>query len=131
MITPEIKDQILRYLCENCEFDELCVIEDNEDLLKLTSWNELYGFIEQLKRLRLIGPQSDVYEDNPYILLYMDAQDFLRIGGFTAKETILKQNIEKLNLEIQKLRDNPSQALSILSNVTSILANITTFFGLK
>lgn len=130
MITPEIKDQILKYLCGKCEFEYLSFV-DNEDLLKLATLNELEGFVEQLKRMRLVDYKSEVYEDQTHVILYLEAQDFLRIGGFTAKEIILKQNIEKLNLEMQKLRENPSDPLAAVANVTSILANVLTFFGAK
>ena len=91
--------------------------------------NELDAFFKQLVRMRLVGYQTEVItEDKSYVFLYLEAQDFLRIGGFTAKETVLKQSVEKLQLEVEKLRQNPSDALAAITNVTTIATNILSFF---
>lgn len=133
MITPEIKDRILAYLCDTFEFEGVCVLQ-NEDIFNRApiSLNELEAFFGQLVRMRLAGRETEVItESKSYIYLYLEAQDFLRIGGFIAKEATLKQSIEKLHLEMQKLRQDPSDPLTSIANVTSILANILTFFGGK
>ena len=129
MFTPEIKDRILSYLCETVEFEGVCVVP-NEELLRLApvDLNELDAFFKQLVRMRLVGYQTEVItEDKSYVFLYLEAQDFLRIGGFTAKETVLKQSVEKLQLEVEKLRQNPSDALAAITNVTTIATNILSF----
>lgn len=130
MITPEIKDQILRFICDECEFEETSRFETKEFFdIASVSLNELDAFISQLKRMKLLGSNSEVYEDQTNVQLYLEAQDFLRIGGFTAREAILIQNIEKLDLEMQKLRENPSDTLATAANIASILTNILSFFG--
>lgn len=130
MITPEIKDQILSYLCEYYELEGVCVL-DNDELFEIVpvDLNELEAFIGQLKRMNLFGPDSVVVsETKTYIQIYLEAQDFLRIGGFTAREAILIQNIDKLDLEVQKLRENPSDTLATAANIAAILANVLSFF---
>ena len=90
--------------------------------------NELKGLLSQFSRMGLIG--SHLYVSETYIELekQMEAEDFLRIGGFTAKDKILKQNIEKLNLEVQKLRENPSDSLAVAANIATIATSILSFF---
>ena len=130
MFTPEVKDRILSYLCDTIEFEGVCVVP-NEELLNLApiDLNELDAFFRQLVRMRLVGDRTEVItEDNSYVFLYLEAQDFLRIGGFTAKEAVLKQSVEKLQLEVEKLRQNPSDPLAAITNVTTIATNILSFF---
>lgn len=76
----------------------------------------------------LIGSKPYISENITQIELRMDAQDFLRIGGFTAKDKILKQNIEKLDLEVQKLREDPSDPLAAAANIATIATSILSFF---
>lgn len=131
MLSPEIKDKILSYLCDTFEFEGVCVLQ-NDEIFNLVpiSLNELEAFFGQLIRLKLVGIETEVLtETKSYIFLYLEAQDFLRIGGFTAKEAVLKQSVEKLRLEVEKLRQNPSDPLTAITNVTTIAANILSFFG--
>lgn len=131
MITPEIKDRILEYLCDTFEFEGVCVLQ-NEDIFNRVpiSLNELEAFFRQLVRMRLAGRETEVItESKSYIYLYLEAQDFLRIGGFIAKEATLKQSIEKLHLEMQKLRQDPSLLVSIAMVITvSIIFPCFSFF---
>lgn len=131
MLTPEIKDRMLSYLCDTFEFEGICILQ-NDEIFNLVpvSLNELEAFFGQLVRMKLVGEQTMVFsETKSYIFLYLEAQDFLRIGGFTGKEAILKQSVEKLQLEIEKLRQNPSDPLTAITNVTTIATNILSFFG--
>lgn len=131
MITPEIKDKMLSYLCDNFEFEGVCVLQ-NDELFNIApiSLNDLEAFFGQLVRMGLVGEETEVISDNKsYVFLYLEAQDFLRIGGFTAKEAVLKQSVEKLQLEVEKLRQNPSDPLTAITNVTTIATNILSFFG--
>ena len=50
MITPEIKDRILAYLCDTFEFEGVCVLQ-NEDIFNRApiSLNELEAFFGDRK----------------------------------------------------------------------------------
>lgn len=129
MITPEQKDLILKYICDECEYDVHSVFETNEFFsVAHIEVNELEGILCQFSRMGLIGPDPYVSEYKTNIELRMEAQDFLRIGGFTAKDEILKQNIEKLNLEVQKLREDQSDPLAAAANIATIATSILSFF---
>lgn len=122
---------MLSYLCDNFEFEGVCVLQ-NDELFNIApiSLNDLEAFFGQLVRMGLVGEETEVISDNKsYVFLYLEAQDFLRIGGFTAKEAVLKQSVEKLQLEVEKLRQNPSDPLTAITNVTTIATNILSFFG--
>lgn len=130
MITPEQKDQILKYICDECEYEETSKFRPDEfsSIVSLNT-NELEGLLSQFSRMGLIGSNIYVSETRVLIQKRIEAEDFLRIGGFTAKEKALKQNIEKLNLEVQNLRKNPSDPLAAITNITTIATNILSFFG--
>jgi len=103
MITPIIKDEVLKWLSLNLETETLCKI-DLDDLLKTTNltfdtlnsvltYFQRIGFIEELNARRIAV----------FLILRVEANDFLLRGGFVEQEEILESNIKKLLLEINSL----------------------------
>lgn len=125
MITPIIKDSVLKWLCLNLEPEVLCKI-DIADLLKTTNltfdalnsvltYFQRIGFIEELNARRVAV----------FLILRVEASDFLLRGGFVEQEEILESNIKKLLLEIKDLEKQVSpHHLETVNKVSSIASTI-------
>lgn len=150
MITPEIKDRFLSELVEHdmrgsftfCEFaNDLKISEDEFDVI-----------MRQFEELNLVKFVRTTRTGKTLYVISADGVDFLKRGGFVAKESsIAKQaeirnlelqklniefqklqiELEKLNLEIETLRKSaPKKAESmtgIVANLFSIVKTITSF----
>lgn len=101
LITPQLKDAIIRDILSvgrmsvQCDMAETAKEQDTTpDIIEsiLDQFEEV-GLISQCK---LIG-----YKTN--ITVKAKLHDVFRNGGFTAQEEILKENINKLGLEIELL----------------------------
>jgi hypothetical protein len=125
MITPELKDTILRYFIEhpNQRFDIDLHKKakdyniDDDTLEIILDYFEQMGFFEQVKL-----PGGTII-----FSMKVPAYDFYSHGGFTAQEELLQKNIQKLLLEIESLKPVIPDKVS---TITTIAANITTALGL-
>lgn len=123
IITPEIKDELLAIIAkheQNTVFNpedfsqELGISAENISLI-IANFQKI-GLVE-LKNLsgrrELIFPKAELFE-----LIY--------IGGFQAREEFLKLELQKLHLEIEKLKSvDTTLAERLLTN----LANIASLYG--
>lgn len=100
MITPEIKDLLLSDLVSEPSME--CTLDINKSAKRYgISQIQCDAIIRQFEKLGFIHvlKSYDGYEVN----ITVDAHDFMQRGGFTGQEMLLKANIEKLGLEIDKL----------------------------
>ncbi len=133
MITPTIKDDVLKWLCLNLETESLYTI-DMTDLLKTTNltfdtlnsvlyYFQRIGFIEELNSRRVAI----------HLILRVEANDFLLRGGFVAQEELLETNINKLLLEIDNLKKQlgPDQVETVnkLSSIASAVFSGLSLFS--
>lgn len=119
MITPELKDSVLNWLCENLAPERLerfipSVISISFDELNaILIQFERHGYIVELNARRSVI----------YLILTVDAIDFYRLGGFVMRDIVAAQTIEKLSLEVKQLQQSfPEKA----ETFTTILANLVT-----
>ncbi|MEG0560661.1 MAG: hypothetical protein RR513_09135 [Muribaculaceae bacterium] len=127
MITPEIKDELLKFLCENCPFETYLTIDKPQFLagFKHLTKNEIVAVFMQFDRYGFI---SDFVENSQTLnlILMLDASDFLRNGGFSFQEKILHDNIEKLTKELALLsKELEPKHLDSASKIASICSAIT------
>jgi len=125
MITPEIKDLILGQLVEGDGMTRSFNIKSLscETGLSIDVINAILEHFEELGLCRVsrcLGGRVDVS-------LNVKAHDMVLHGGFVAQEELLKQSIEKLMLELEKLRPDSSDAIE---RISGIIANIGTALGL-
>lgn len=129
MITPEIKDRILNMLFNHglqgaysisSLTKELCIDRIEHDIM--SKQFESLGIIER------IGASDTVN-----YRFTADGVDFVMHGGFTAKEKLLEVAFEKLNLELEALRETaPKRAeviTGLMANITSIMNTICAVFA--
>lgn len=105
LITPTLKDAVLRYLCET-HLPETAE-ELNTELLLSTldiPFHVFNAVSEQFKRLGLLGESTFIRRSTSRIVLRIEATDALMRGGFVAQEDLLKSNINKLLFETENLR---------------------------
>ncbi len=124
MVTPEIKDIVLKQLVNTGVHCELNIRNSKTDfgierdfLEIILNQFEYLGFIEQNK---LLGGRV-------IISLSALAFDFSQKGGFTGEAALEKAALDKLQLEIQALKETYPDKASLF---TSTLANLATVAAL-
>jgi hypothetical protein len=125
MITPELKDSILKELIEvphKCFRVGLRETSKSHNIDSYTleiilDYFEQKGFLSQKK---LISGCVDIYMKVP-------AYDFYMHGGFVGQEELLTKNIQKLLLEIESLKPSIPDRVS---TITTIVGNIATALSL-
>jgi hypothetical protein len=134
MITPELKDNILRWLAENCQHGYFGI----NTLPFCQSFNitesivqELLLYFERKGFVAKFGFNRSVFHVQ---INFVEIFDFLQKGGFTFLETVFKLEVEKLKLEVERLNKEisarPSKAnlIQIAAHLTAIGANLAKFF---
>ncbi len=61
-------------------------------------------------------------------MITAELKDLMTRGGFVGTEKLLKQNIEKLLLEIERLKPNMTEQISNISNIASNITSALAFF---
>lgn len=126
IITPELKDRFLNELINRCEVSELTLISIESMAKQLeTTGKVIEGIFNQFVDIGLCMPTNNRVGRELNVILNVEAHDMVRRGGFTAKEKILKENLEKLSLEIEQLR---TQDMAQAARLATILSNIANFF---
>ena len=126
MINTEIKDKVLKALCENCQPERMSKQLDKW-LLAETGYDfeTIDAVLKYFERKGLIS-DSNVRRVAISLCVRIDAIDFFNHGGFFAQEELLEQNIKKLLLEIESLK--PSMPNKV-QTITSIASGIATALG--
>ena len=131
MITPELKDAVLKFICENYPLDGYLGVPFKKlkpHLPSITA-NELLAILSQFQRRGLIE-DFNCHPDNVAFVLLLEATDFLQRGGFTIQEELFKTTYEKLQLEVESLAKDFPQRAERFSTILANFAVIGTFFGL-
>ena len=122
-----LKDKVLRFLCDHYPAEQNRQI-DLKELLKVSGvdFDSVNAVLSYFARVGLI---SDVNSRRValFLTLRVEAFDMLSHGGYTAQEELLKNNIEKLLLEIESLKPSMPEKVNTL---TTIAANIVAAFGM-
>jgi len=132
MITAEMKDRVLKCLCENAQTEAHVDINTKvfltetrlefNDLNSILSYFERLGFLEDL----------NCRQSNIFLTLKIEANDFFLRGGFIGQEVLLKSNIEKLLLEVEHLEKqlgpNNLETVNKLSTIASAIMSGLSLF---
>lgn len=119
MITPEIKDRFLSELV-NHGMSGAFVIRAFATELKVSE-DEIEAIMKQCEGLNLVSFVRSTRVGNTAYYLSADGIDFNTHGGFVAKEKLLQKTFEKLNLELESLKQSAPQRAEA---ITGIVANI-------
>lgn len=123
LITPQLKDELLQELMS---FNELKIFVQSKLLAEKLSTTQdvIVELLNYFVREELCTITQDYIGGNFDIILKTEAYDMIQRGGFVAKEEVLKQELEKLVLEIQELQPKNSEQAQ---RITTIFSNIATF----
>lgn len=124
MITPQMKDYILKYIVNNEENRILIKCGDMAKTLNTTS-SCIEKIISQFSRLNLCKLNNiygSTYESTYDITVQAEADDFLYHGGFEFQEEVTLANLKKLESELAYLSKNTSgKILDTVQKAVSIV----------
>jgi hypothetical protein len=133
MITPEMKDRVLRALVFNAPLEKLLDIE-TEQLTKNIDVpsNYIEAILKQMERMGFVSEVST--RDGIDIICHIELHDFYRKGGFVAQEAIMQTQLEKMHTELLVLQkelepdhlDKANKLSGIIQGVAGLLQFITT-----
>lgn len=126
IITAQLKDAVLLYLCNNCPPEQMINFNSSVATTFLEiDFSTLSAILTQFQRKGLIG-DLNVRRDVTYLTLRVDAQDHLNRFGFFALEEIFKANLDKLGTELDNLKANTTsekqlEKINKISAITGVL----------
>lgn len=123
MITPKMKDYILRYIVENEDIRIMIDCTTMASELNTTSVS-IEKILNQFERLNLCKI-NNYYGDTCDITVQAEADDLMFRGGFVFQEEILKANLDKLAIELEYLsKETSGTTLNRVYTMLSILGII-------
>lgn len=120
MINSYTKDEIIKWLIASFETTPQIQVSSRElasyfdigdDMIRL--------YLKQLHRMQLID-YSELGAGHIMLMPHMELYDFHIRGGFTVQDELLKKNIEKLHLEIEKLKPHFGEKAGMFANLSTI-----------
>lgn len=125
LITPQLKDAGLKELIELCPVDKLTIVNQcaMAEKLGVTTIEPITGIINQFARMGLCTAKNYCVGCDINVILNVEAHDMVCRGGFVAQEEVVKQELEKLVLEIKELKTKDVKQAERLSSIVSNIAN--------
>lgn len=123
-ITPKLKDDVLNTLCSQIPAERALYSLNASELVKQVNSDieSVFAVLKQFERKGLIS-DLNAHPAALRLILMTEAVDLKNAGGFQAQEALIKANIDKLFLELEKhkpeLLQKGSAIASILSGIQS------------
>lgn len=123
------KDKILSYLikCDTVYPHENSIV-DFDEMQEATGYSPrlINAILEGFQKEGLISNLNLRFSSPSFLLeVHQSAFDLFNRGGFTMKENLLQKEVEKLLLEVEKLKpslgDKVEKITSIISNIANII----------
>ena len=132
MITPQMKDKVLSYMLEQQSSRFMVYTDDLANELNIKP-EFICLIIEQFEKQSLCQIQEKRglgFPPNAFvILLTADAYDAKHNGGFVFQEEIMKANLAKLDMELEKLhRESSERTINRIEKIMSIVGTISSAF---
>lgn len=126
MITPELKDQVLIQLTQFPEYRCL----SSEIIIPNISHHAIAAILRQMDYEGLVSIK-DVYRGTFEVVITSRVDELLSRGGYTARELLLKANLEKLSKELDLLSNklDPS-LLDTAEKLSKLASSVTAALGL-
>lgn len=118
MIDCRLKDKILFKIVD--ESPEMTFAFDVEDSKEIFGFNpELVGSVlDYFETIGLID-QDKYLEGGILLEILIPAHDLVTLGGFTAKEELLTNNLKKLLLEMEEIKAQVPEKAEIIGELIS------------
>lgn len=124
------KDKVLTYLCENLS-PERPVYINLSHICSTTGCDThtLAAILTYFNRIGLIGSFNLRHHSPTFlILLYTEAFDVFNRGGFAMQEEVLQKEVEKLLLEIERLKPTLGDKIEKITTIGNNIAEIASGF---
>ena len=125
LITPAIKDSLLKYLVDNYSLGQIIDLPRDQTLLGL-SGEELASLTNQFIKMDLVKEWGSTREAIT-ISLNVESHDFIGRGGYYGQEILFQKNVEKIIWEIERFEASVNTKKP---EVQSIKENIIQYMGL-
>lgn len=125
-VTYVEKDKVLSVLCKNLTPE----IPQRVNLAEFCSQsgidsNTLNAILSYFKRIGLVGSFNLRYGLPTFdVLLYTEAFDVFNRGGFTVQEEMLQKEVQKLLLEIERLKPTLGDKIEKITTIGNNIAGI-------
>lgn len=131
IITPQLKDQVLGYLCKYCIPDRSATHSTKFIIDSLScSFDTFNACMQQFRRMKLIS-DLNLRQDYCDFILLSESHDIMRRGGFVCQEEILLTNLNKLLSEVEILRKElEPNKLDTANKVAGIASALSAAIGL-
>jgi len=118
MINSYTKDEIIGWLINRLEKANQF---RSKEIANAFNVNERFVrlYLVQLHKMQIIE-YSEISDGYVMVHPTMELYDFHSKGGFTVQDELLKKNIEKLYLEIEKLKPHFSEKAELFANLSTI-----------
>jgi hypothetical protein len=104
IITPEIKDTVLKYLCTNATPEQIVSGKTADDLKELgLSYDTFLAVMTLFERIGLLA-ELELSKKEVSFILRTEAHDLYLKGGFTAKEELFENNLNRLLFVMDELK---------------------------
>lgn len=118
MIDCKLKDKILNKIVS--ESPEMTFGFDSEDSMEIFGFSPelVSSVLDYFESIGLID-QDKFLEGEIVVEILIPAHDLISHGGFTAKEELLTNNIEKLLVEIESLKQLLPEKVETMNSIIS------------
>ena len=129
LVTAELKDKVLSVLCSwEDMYPEQYVVINTADFLKKADVNSRAAFaiLNYFKRIGIIEDLSFMHSAPEFrLVINTEAFDIANRGGFVVQEQLLQKEVEKLLLEIERLKPTLGDKAEHISTIANNIAGIT------
>lgn len=125
-VTYVEKDKVLTYLCEH-QMPERVQRVNLAELCSQTGIDArtINAILTYFQRIGLIGSFNLQYGLPAFnLLLYTEAFDVFNRGGFTVQEEMLQKEVQKLLLEIERLKPTLGDKIEKITTIGNNIASI-------
>lgn len=119
----EKKDLILKQFAEELQAGSLFNIEI-EVLCKMTGFDKyrIDAILNDMQEHGFIIYKGRQADNTAYVAIKERLYEFIELGGYTAKFKLLEQEMQRLELEVEKLQKKLS--INDVSNLTTIVSGV-------
>jgi hypothetical protein len=130
-ITHKEKDKVLDLLCSGSFYAEEMSCPSRVQFMEMTGLDsrDLNSVLTYFARAGIISDLNYRHSSPLFsLIIYQDAFDIFNRGGFAAQEYMLQKEVEKLLLEIERLKPSLGDKIEQVSTIANNIAGIAGSF---
>ncbi|MBQ8958733.1 MAG: hypothetical protein IJ057_09605 [Bacteroidales bacterium] len=132
-ITYKEKDIVLKLLCSEEIVPEISIGISREEIIEQSGLDTqtVASILKYFERNGLISDLNYRHSAPSFsLVVHQEAFDVLNRGGFTMQEEVLQKEVQKLLLEIERLKPSVGDKIETISTIANNIAGVVgSFFG--